>query len=262
MTIYKPKPEDYVRIDVEGKKRKVLSTQACENFNTSLLGVGDLTQASIATDAIAAVFDLEGFTNFCKQIEPHLSVPLFLSEFLSWLMEQIKEEMIKEMLEAGAILWSPLPFFIKFMGDGILVLWDSSEMGDVARRNVIVSLYSICQRYTKVFLPKIQGKVVEPPSILRCGVARGTVYSVGNGNDFVGSCINMAARIQKLPGSTFAFNRRGFDIEGSNVVKFFKEKVTVRRVSIRGIGENELIAILKPEFDSMKATDKKIYRDP
>src|ERR1700755_969073 len=260
MTIYKPKPEDYTLINIEGKKRKLLSTQACENFNTSLLGVGDLTHASIATDAIAAVFDLEGFTNFCKQIEPNLSGPLFLSELLSWLIQQIKEEMIKEMLEAGAVLWSPLPFFIKFMGDGILVLWDSSEMTDAARRNVIGSLHSICKRYTKVFLPKIQGKVVEPPGILRCGVARGTVYSVGNGNDFVGSCINMAARIQKLPSATFSFNRRGFDIENSKAAKFFKEDIIVRRVSIRGIGENELIAILKHEFDSMKAADKKIYR--
>ncbi|HEX8652908.1 MAG TPA: hypothetical protein VF708_18985 [Pyrinomonadaceae bacterium] len=261
MTTYKPKSSDYILADVEGKKRKLLSTQACESFNTSLLGVGDLNQSATSTDAIAAVFDLEGFTNFCKQIEPHLSVPLFLSEFLSWLMEQIKKEMINKELQAGALLWCPLPFFVKFMGDGMLVLWDSSEMTDVARRNVIVSLRYVCDRYTRDFLPKIQQKVVEPPGILRCGIARGTVYSVGNGNDFVGSCINMAARIQKLPGATFAFNRRGFDLESSNVAKFFKEKIIVRRVSIRGIGENELIAILKSEFDSMKAPDKKIYRD-
>ena len=38
--------------------------------------------------------------------------------------------------------------------------------------------------------------VSEPPPVLRCGLARGTVFSVGNRSDFVGSCINMAARLQ------------------------------------------------------------------
>ena len=37
-------------------------------------------------------------------------------------------------------------------------------------------------------------------------------------------------------------NRRGFDLESANVVKFFKESVVIKLVSIRGIGENELIA--------------------
>ena len=261
MTIYKPKPEDYVHSTIQGKEYKLLSSKACEKFNPSLLGVGDLTQAAEATDSIAAVFDLQGFTDFCKQIEPHLSVPLFLSEFLSWLMEQIKTEMIYEVYPAGARLWSPLPFFVKFMGDGLLLLWDSSEMDEIQRRNIIVSLCYICDNYPKKFLPNIGSRVVDPPSRLRCGIARGTAYSVGNGNDFVGSCINMAARLEKLPGSTFAFNRRGFDLDASNVAKFFRERIVVKRVSIRGIGENELVGMLKSEVDSMRAPDKKHYRD-
>jgi hypothetical protein len=91
-----PKPTDYVVKNIEGKERRLLSTKAFESFNTSVLGVGDLNLPAEPTDAIAAVFDLEGFTTFCKQIEPHLSVPLLLSEFLTWLMGQIKERAIKE----------------------------------------------------------------------------------------------------------------------------------------------------------------------
>src|SRR6185503_19067907 len=110
------------------------TSAAAERFDSSLLGLGDLDEASAATDAIAAVFDLEGFTNFCKQIEPQLSVPLFLSEFLSWLMEDVKNEMVNEVAPEGFSVFSPLPFFVKFMGDGILFLWDSSDMSEANRR--------------------------------------------------------------------------------------------------------------------------------
>ena len=102
---------------------------------------------------------------------------------------------------------------VKFMGDGLLVLWDVSRPDENARRNIIITGREICLRYARDFYPQLGSKVSDPPKILRCGLARGTVYSVGNGNDFVGSCINMAARIQKLPGTTFAFNRRGVVID-------------------------------------------------
>ena len=127
-------------------------------LHTSLLGVGDLAQPATSTDAIAAVFDLEGFTNFCKQIEPQLSVPLFLSQFLSWLMDDVKNEMVKDIAPEGFNVWSPLPFFVKFMGDGILFLWDSSDMSEANRRNVVVSLHQVCDHYSSGFLSEIRKK--------------------------------------------------------------------------------------------------------
>src|SRR5689334_10170187 len=95
MATYKTEPSDIVNVEIDGKTRTLLSSDAWDRFNTSLLGVGDLTEEAKSTDAIAAVFDLEGFTNFCKQIEPHLSVPSFLNEFLSWLFDEIKKVTIE-----------------------------------------------------------------------------------------------------------------------------------------------------------------------
>ena len=260
MPTFKPSKSDHVLAGLQGKKVRVLNRKLYDSFNSSLLGLGELTQTSTSIDAIAAIFDLEGFTNFCKQIEPHLAVPFFLNEFLTWLMEELKSQMTRKEYKEGFQLWSPLPFLIKFMGDGLLVLWDSSMMSDVSRQNVIVSASEICDNYVQKFLKSIKGKVVDPPTALRCGLARGTVYSVGDGNDYVGSCINMAARIQKMPGITFSFNRRGFNLEDSNTDIFFRDDIVVKQVSIRGIGENELIMILKEEFEAMKAGDKKQYR--
>ena len=238
-----------------------MSREAFERFNPPILGLGELTTGAAATDAIAAVFDLSGFTNFCKQIEPHLSVPVFLNLFLDWLMNQIRAEMVYKEYAEGVLLLGPLPFFVKFMGDGLLVLWDVSRPDENARRNIVVTGREICLRYTRDFCPMISTRVTDPPSVLRCGLARGTIYSVGNGNDFVGSCINMAARIQKLPGATFAFNRRGINIDEAAADDFFKTHVTVKKTSVRGIGDNELVCILKSEFDAMTAEERSHYRD-
>jgi class 3 adenylate cyclase len=256
MPTYRPK---YSYSNIEGKKTRTLSTETFGQFSPGLLGLGDLTQKASTTDAIAAVFDLQGFTNFCKQIDPQLSVPTFLSPFLAWLLEQIKTEMTRKTDADGAALWGPLPFFVKFMGDGLLVLWDSADTTPVSRRNILLAMSNICRKYPKKFLPDMQNKVVEPPSILRCGAARGAVFSVGNGNDFVGSCINMAARLQKLGGITFVFNRRGFEIDGDDAPTFFKDKLLIAKVSIRGIGDRELVCIRKEEYEKLKSVDKKQF---
>src|SRR5688500_12976227 len=213
MSTFKPKEADFERIKFGVETRRVLKKNIYDSFNPVLLGLGDIKQPAVATDAVAAMFDLEGFTTFSKKIEPHLSVPLFLSEFLEWLFAVIRDEMTESHHANGAVLYGPLPFFVKFMGDGLLVLFDVSKSCDTARRNIVLSARQVCRSYSTKFLPSIQARVVEPPSRLRCGVARGTVYSVGNGQDYVGSCINMTARLQKLPGLTFAFNRRGFNLE-------------------------------------------------
>ena len=70
----------------------------------------------------------------------------------------------------------------------------------------------------------------------------------------------MSARLSRLPGVTFAFNRRGINLEDPNRAEFFKSKILVRRVFIRGIGQNELVAILREEFESLEPEDKKRFR--
>lgn len=248
---------------VEGDMQlTVVKQEAMKLFNPSILGLGDLTAPSKRLEAMAAVFDLSGFTHFCKQIDPHLSVPAFLSRFLHWLMGELKSETIQKEYPEGTLLWQPLPLLVKFMGDGLLVLWDCDEMMPVNIRNTILSLSEICVHYQTRFLKTVEGIVTETPPVLRCGVARGAVFSVGNGSDYVGSCINMAARIQNLPGVSFAFNNRGVYLDAEYQAKWFTEKILVKKVSIRGIGENELIFILKEDFQKMSAEDQKTFRKP
>ena len=102
--------------------------------------------------------------------------------------------------------------------------------------NVVVSLEIICRHYENDFYPQIKKVVVEPPNTLRCGVARGRVFSVGNGQDYVGPCINIASRLQKLSHLTFCFPRRGFDI-GRYMHKAVRPQYREKRVTIRGTEE-------------------------
>jgi class 3 adenylate cyclase len=115
-------------------------------------------------------------------------------------------------------------------------------------------------RYESEFLPAVRHEVVEPPTKLRCGVARGYVYSVGDGSDFVGPCINVAARLQKLASClTCCFSRRGFDISRHYQAP---EHFVIKRTMIRGIGDNELVYVLKREFDLLPEAEKVLFSEP
>jgi class 3 adenylate cyclase len=251
-------PDDSFRVR---SGERVVKQDALDLFNPSVLGLGDIMQEAASKPAIAALFDLQGFTIFCKQIEPHLSVPIYLSGFLAWIFDAIKKETARKRYKKGITLWHDLPFFTKFMGDGLLVLWDASNMDQSQQHNLIISCEIILDSYVSDFLPKMRRKVSDTPPVLRCGIAKGTVFSVGNGEDFVGSCINVAARLQKLAALPIAFAGRGFNPE-----KYFNESVVnhwqLMQVSIRGIGEKELVYIRKSDFENLPDVDKRLFKEP
>ena len=79
-------------VKVEGKEERIdlLDNKKFNTFNPKVLGLGDISLPSTRTGALATVFDLSGFTNFCSQIDPHLSVPEYLSPFLNCLFDDIR----------------------------------------------------------------------------------------------------------------------------------------------------------------------------
>ena len=102
---------------------------------------------------------------------------------------------------------------------------------------------------------------MERPPLLRCGIARGEVISIGKGRDFVGPCINAASRLQKVSQLSFAFPRKGFDPQdcfGETWQKQFIPKV----INLRGIGEHELVLICASEFEALDDEEKKYFKDP
>lgn len=259
MAKFTTEPKDYLKVKKDSKTITLISKEKFESFNENILGLGKIGVQSDQVNAISVLFDLEGFTNFCKQIDPQLAVPEYLSDFLKWLFDQVRAELIEETHDEGYKTYSELPFLSKFMGDGILFLWNTEGLSNIKIRNIVVSMYEICKKYKTDFYKKISKKVVSPPSKLRCGIARGAIYSVGNGNDFVGPCINMSARLQKLNSLSFCFSRRGLNPEGN---EYLDGLVITKKTDIRGIGSDELVCILKTEYDKLAKADKDKFIDP
>lgn len=250
------------KVKVKGEEIEVelYRNREFKKFNPAVLGLGDIRLPSKQVDAVAAVFDLSGFTKFCTQVDPHLYVPIYLSWFLDWLFQNITDQFTQRKYRKGRVMWVDLPFLAKFLGDGVLFLWNSEKMNEVNLCNVLVSLRNICLRYRRDFVPIIKKEVGEPPPSLKCGVARGRVLSIGDGNDYVGPCINIASRLQKLSHLSFCFSRKGFDFE-RGMIEEVASQIIVKSVSIRGIGEHELVCIPKHEFERLPKREKAIFRE-
>lgn len=251
---------DYIKVKVGEENLTLITKEKFESFNENILGLGIIETKSTQINALSVLFDLEGFTTFCKQIDPQLAVPEYLSEFLKWLFVQVRKELTYKTYTEGYYTYSELPLLSKFMGDGILFLWNTDGLSETEIMNIIWSMYEICINYKSDFYRKISKRVVSPPPKLRCGIARGAIYSVGNGADFVGPCINMSARLQKLNSMTFVFSRRGLnpEIEDSHYPVLFVTK----KSDIRGIGSEELVCILKSEYENLSEEDKGKFINP
>jgi hypothetical protein len=258
MATFKIEQSDYINVKKGTSAKKLVKKAAFNAFNESILGLGTIESKSKQVNALSVIFDLEGFTDFCKQIDPQLAISEYLGEFLKWIFAQIRKEIINKESDEGYETYCSLPFLSKYLGDGVLFLWDTEGMSDTNIMNVVVSMKIICQNYKSDFLLKISKRVSSPPKKLRCGIARGAIYSVGNGNDFVGPCINMSARLQKLNSLSFCFSRRGFIYE---VNPDMEKEVLVKKVNIRGIGSEELVCVLRNEFVALEESDKEKFMD-
>jgi hypothetical protein len=257
--------EQHTTVSLEGGQKSIklvtLASEEFDRFNPSALDLGDISLPSSQVEALAAMFDLSGFTTFCSQVDPHLAVPEYLSRFLNWLFDEIRKGLLRESKEDEKVLWASLPFLAKFTGDGVLFLWDTKNMGGAEISNVVTSLWEICANYVAVFYPIIRRLVTQPPKVLRCGMSRGMVFSVGNGEDYVGPCINVAARLQKLSLLTFCLSRRGFDIE-KHMPEETAAKYILKSVALRGIGDDELVWVRGEEFDELPDEEKTLFRCP
>jgi class 3 adenylate cyclase len=250
-----------------------LRRERYDQFNASVLGLGDLTARSKDVDAVAAVFDLAGFTQFCNQIDPQLAISEYLSAFIEWLFDQVKRqsvvvehaedgsETIGEAEDGTIRAFATLPFFAKFMGDGVLFLWDTAGLTEQAICSIPMIAIQICAGYAVEFLPTISFSVSDPPSELRCGIARGKVFSVGNGQDFVGPCINMASRLQKLSLISMAFSRRGFNAD-KHMDKHMRGHFVLKKVAVRGIGEGELVYVDRSDYERLPDEEKALFSEP
>jgi class 3 adenylate cyclase len=240
-----------------------LTKKNYNSFNSLILGLGNISQNGEYIQSLAAFYDLEGFTSFSNQIDSHLVIPEFLQRYIDWLFRTLAEKFKRRESRGRVTIWGSLPFFTKFLGDGILLLWDTTYGNSHADlTNIISILEEVTTEYQTEFLPIIKTHVSHPPSKLRCGIARGQLISIGNGNDYVGSCINLASRLQKLSKLTIAISRRGFDMSLIPPDAMNPKEFVLKKVELRGIGDEELVYIRQREFRQLPPSERKLFRAP
>lgn len=262
MGIFKFDSKDYFLHKFEDRERRCIKQSALEKFNPNVLGLGEINVKAERREVICAIFDLSGFTDFCKQIDPRLAIPSFLSSYLAWFFTTLRTCFVDKKTDSqggGVAVWTEPPFFSKFMGDGLLFLWDAEKLDPISMHNVVGICSTICSKYKKDFLKKASCTMAYLPSKLRCGIARGDVYAVGNGSDFVGPCINLASRLQKLGPLSFVVSKRGFDFS-EHMDESMNKLFVLQRANIRGIGSDELVYVLAQEVASLNREDRKIIK--
>lgn len=148
---------------------------------------------------------------------------------------------------------------VKFLGDGLILLWDARKMTEEQICRLAGSLYDICRAYRTGFYPRISMAVNKPPSVLRCGVARGKVYSIGNDREYVGHCINNASRLSRLGSLSFAFPHHGFQVR-EHMPEEYRHIFIPKYVSIRGVGEDELVWVVKEEYERLAGKRREMFR--
>jgi class 3 adenylate cyclase len=239
---------------------KFRNTDVADKFNPAMLDLGNLNSPCEEKNAIAAVFDITNFTKFCNQVDAYLEIPRFLNYFLKWFFNCIVQGFTEEDDGEKTTFWAELPMLVKFLGDGLLIVWDARRVTSQLDCRLVATLYNICRAYNKDFYPQISAVINKPPSILRCGVARGRVFSIGNGRDYVGHCINNASRMSHLDGLTFAFPQRGFNVRDDMPEEYARLFIS-KYIAIKGVGENESVWMLKTEYERLPEDKKLLYRD-
>ena len=239
---------------------KLLTSEIESKFNPSLLGLGDMNAPCEEIEAVAAVFDLSGFTSFCNQVDAYLVIPSFLNNFFDWFFSSIIYGLTDEdKVIERTYFWADLPILVKFTGDGVIVVWKTKGMKEEQICRLVATLYNICYAYRQDFFPQISGIVNKPPAVLRCGVARGKVFSVGGGHDYIGHCINNASRLGGLNPLTFCFPHRGFAIR-EYLQPEYAQLFVPKYLSVRGVGDNELVWVVKEEFDNLPEKNRAMFR--
>jgi len=163
-------------------------------------------KASYPKNAVALLYDLEGFSRFFNQPDVQDYVPAFLNH-VSATMEVN--------LFGGEVYWSQgetidrLKVEVaheKFTGDGALyILLPPSGAADFPTGTLQMlcnRLWTLKNNFNEVVNKSLESvPVVEVPRSIRFGLSRGSVYELQRpgttAREYIGFCINLASRLQK-----------------------------------------------------------------
>lgn len=171
---------------------------------------------SEAQDAVVVSFDLSGFSEFCRRADAYVILPKYLArlfdELNGFLMdgwEAALENLDEFFGTAGERRKVVKPEFIKFTGDGALMIWLTGwdgKFSDAFCTALVMAMRNLQERIAAA-VPEWEKewRTHGLPRRAPFGIAAGVVYALREPNatffegpaaDYVGYCVNLAVRLQ------------------------------------------------------------------
>ena len=213
---------------------------------------------------IVVIFDLEDFTRFFDSagVNKNIVVASYINSFLSWINHRLELEIKSRRLPER-------PKLSKFLGDGILYVWEVEQQRMTPLR--ALDLMNFCWNltrgsdcYEEEFLPRFIQELghnwtCEYPKHLRTSMTLGHAvkYVKQRGSvDYVSECINVASRLTKINPELY-FVAHSDVYLGPEVYRHEYEKKKVP--DIRGLGKPVVVYVDIDDFDAL--SDKSMFQD-
>ncbi|MCH8970315.1 MAG: hypothetical protein IIA66_14510 [Planctomycetes bacterium] len=233
-------------------------------------------KASLSKNALALIYDLEGFSRFFNQPDVQDYVPVFLNH----VSEAMAVCLFGSSSSRGDAYWNklkgrphkPLGLRVvheKFLGDGalyiILPIAGESDFAADTLRTLCNRLWLLKSNFENVVKKSLElVPVVEVPRKIRFGVSRGSVYELKKPNttarEYIGFCINLASRLQSYcPDLGFIASARLMIPDAKLEKSGYRKTVATK---IRGFAD-EIVIVDATEYDALPVeTRDNLFRDP
>lgn len=209
-------------------------------------------------NAIALIFDLEGFSGFFNQPDVHDYLPVFINRIFG---------AVDICISGGLKYWEREPVEIspllvqlvhmKFMGDGGLYVFlphqnETAFRGDTIRA-LLNRIWNLKSSFD-VVLEKCADEipVMDLPQRIRFGVSRGSVLELhredGGPSEYVGFCINLASRLQRYCPELGFLGSARLGLPERDLRKHDYMKVVATK--IKGFTK-EIVIVDKEEFEAL-----------
>jgi class 3 adenylate cyclase len=225
-------------------------------------------RASYPKNAVALLYDLEGFSRFFNQPDVQDYVPAFLNHVSAAMGVN---------LFGGEAYWAhnatidPLEIEVaheKFTGDGALYILlppdGSSDFPAGTLQHLCNRVWTLKNRFSAVVDRALESvPVVEVPRKVRFGLSRGSVYElqtqVTTASEYIGFSINLASRLQKYcPELGFIASAR-LMLSDREIAKHGFMKVVATQ--LRGFA-NEIVVIDSMEYESLpEETRNQLFKE-
>ncbi len=235
-----------------------------QNSTFSFIG-----KASYPKNAVALLYDLEGFSRFFNQPDVQDYVPTFLN---------LVSAAMGVNLFGGEAYWAhnativPLEIEVaheKFTGDGALYILlppaGSPDFPAGTLQHLCNRLWTLKNRFDAVVTRALEMvPVVEVPRKVRFGLSRGSVYELRTqgptASEYIGFSINLASRLQKYcPELGFIASAR-LMLSDREIAEHGFMKVVATQ--LRGFAD-EIVVIDRMEYEALSDdTRKRLFKEP